>query len=393
MDRFVVRGAAAKALTNKAREAPPAAEAGDSNKPIIIDVEDPPSKKRPATEETCSPSTVSESETKHATVSSVQTAKEDPEHSFVSPTKKQKTETHPGPVSAQNGDSLKSPESQNPSVVSTTTCPEKGAAMKSPSSTTNPTPTKPKNASGKAKSKEKSANTALQSSSAKTQAASIAKPKKKKAKKEFVPSEAAKLAAEELKSLSREKLSNMTYDQLKGYCSDLGIPRGGYKPQLTGRLKNEVLIETMLATGGGKKRTTEGTKKFIKETFGANPNKCSQCFLAAVCKGFVDLDVESPSEVVVARTISLCCSKEITVRVKDILYQIDKPGSDYEDGGRSASVFCPECKAGVYITHMCDGQFEPDCGKFHNHCKKCKGQTNGFGECRAPRGRRGCVIQ
>jgi hypothetical protein len=52
-----------------------------------------------------------------------------------------------------------------------------------------------------------------------------------------------------------------------------------------------------------------------------------------------------------------------------LLTQPDFGGNDYEDGLKTATVFCEECdgeEEGVgrcYVTEMCEGGFESDCGK------------------------------
>lgn len=300
--------------------------------------------------------------------SSANTQESDPTETLISPAKRQKIPDNSGPSSSSSINTvLKSPNLvSNPSKPSST-----------------PTPHKPdKSATGWTANTNKS----LAKRSTKTKA----KPRKKK--EPYVPSVAAQEAAQTVQAASFEELTNKTYAELKGICTDLGLPRGGYKVEIVRRLKNDHLIDTILTTGLGKKHTKEGTKKLVKERLGVSPSKCSKCFLQAVSKGFINLEVESPLDAVVAKTISLCCSKDITVRVRDIMYQKDSPGMDYADGGQNASVFCPECEAGVYITGMCEGQFSPDCGRFHRH----KQNGKGFGTCSGGSDNRrgkGCVIQ
>ena len=93
----------------------------------------------------------------------------------------------------------------------------------------------------------------------------------------------------------------------------------------------------------------------------------------------------------------MSCGTEIVCRIRDILYQPDYGGCDYESvskrwvcnvtvraghlsiiQGEQASVQCPEedC-VGIYVTNICHGDPNFDTGKFHNHCKACPG----FGVC------------
>ena len=65
--------------------------------------------------------------------------------------------------------------------------------------------------------------------------------------------------------------------------------------------------------------------------------------------------------------------------LRQLLMQPDAAGLDYEDGLQNATVKCAveDCAGAAYVTLMCHGSFVADSGKFHNHCRECKG----FGKC------------
>eukprot|EP01138_Halocafeteria_seosinensis_P007782 gb/GECG01007951.1/.p1 GENE.gb/GECG01007951.1/~~gb/GECG01007951.1/.p1 ORF type:complete len:104 (+),score=7.32 gb/GECG01007951.1/:1-312(+) len=46
----------------------------------------------------------------------------------------------------------------------------------------------------------------------------------------------------------------------------------------------------------------------------------------------------------------MCCNdgQGITVRVKDVMQEVDYIETAYEVGGETASVFCPSCKEGIF---------------------------------------------
>src|SRR5690606_23189294 len=71
------------------------------------------------------------------------------------------------------------------------------------------------------------------------------------------------------------------------------------------------------------------------------------------------------------------CSEPCRVTVKDILYQPDYAGLDYEEGSEGAPFKCPKCESHSYVTNICAGRAHFDSGKFHNHCTECPG----FGQC------------
>ena len=81
-----------------------------------------------------------------------------------------------------------------------------------------------------------------------------------------------------------------------------------------------------------------------------------------------------PESTVVGRVSCENCSAKISVTVGDVADQ-DHVGNDYEDGSQGGGVQCPDESCGwrAYLTSLCAGKPDVDCGKFHNHCTECKG--------------------
>lgn len=102
----------------------------------------------------------------------------------------------------------------------------------------------------------------------------------------------------------------------------------------------------------------------------------SKCLKAAILNGHIKLqDPKDDSEgkygldQVVTEGKCLMCSKKLTCRVRDVLYQPDYGGHDYEEG-EDATFRCDGADGcvGIYVTSMCIGDPMFDSGKFHNHC-------------------------
>jgi len=103
----------------------------------------------------------------------------------------------------------------------------------------------------------------------------------------------------------------------------------------------------------------------------------SNCLKRAILEGHIKIDGPDSLDQIVIEDKCFCCSDNgdkspiIKVTVRDLLHQEDYAGTDYEDGGLEAEVFCPKCEVGIYVTHLCEGEPEFDSGKFHNHCDSC----------------------
>ncbi len=106
-------------------------------------------------------------------------------------------------------------------------------------------------------------------------------------------------------------------------------------------------------------------------------NSISNCLRKAIYKGHISLDGDNPLDQVVLTGKCDSCSKSVTTTVRQLLYQPDYAGTDYEEGGEDAAIKCPGCGVGIYVSHICEGRPEFDSGKFHNHCSECPN----FGEC------------
>lgn len=119
------------------------------------------------------------------------------------------------------------------------------------------------------------------------------------------------------------------------------------------------------------------------EEMGYNAASVSFCLKAGICKGFYKLTEPSDLEAVIIEGEHDCHT--FKVKLKDLIYQPDS-GDDYEDGSEAATTLCNCCKEDeddywpgkAYVTGLCTGKPDFDCGKFHNHCRECK---KGFGVC------------
>jgi len=122
--------------------------------------------------------------------------------------------------------------------------------------------------------------------------------------------------------------------------------------------------------------------------------RSGNCCRAAILKGFYKVEKEEDLDQVIleCKMPDYICNHRVTVRLRDVLNQIDYAGLDYEDGRSNASVFCDKyqsededsktngevCTEGrVYVSNICCGKPVLDNGKSHNHCTEC---TN-FGRC------------
>lgn len=109
------------------------------------------------------------------------------------------------------------------------------------------------------------------------------------------------------------------------------------------------------------------------------PKEVSSCVKAAILNSFVKLlpTSEDPEgkyglDQVIATGECFDCDKRLKCTVRDVLYQPDYAGLDYEDGRENATFRCDgeEC-GGIYVTDICCGSPQFDSGKFHNHCTQC----------------------
>ena len=126
------------------------------------------------------------------------------------------------------------------------------------------------------------------------------------------------------------------------------------------------------------------------EALGRNPKYASICVKSAIQKGFIKItgeDKEELNQVVLSGAGDWHCGHTINATLGDLLEQPDYAGTDYEDGSLEATVVCKACEEDpeigefeegrTYVTNICTGRPQFDCGKFHNHCTACPG----FGMC------------
>jgi len=114
---------------------------------------------------------------------------------------------------------------------------------------------------------------------------------------------------------------------------------------------------------------------------GLNADRVSSCVKSAMSKGHIVLTGE-PTDLEQLIIEGDFYDHSFQVYLKDVLYQPDYAGMDYEDGMENATATCICCideqyPGRVYVTGICNGTPEFDSGKYHNHCTQCKG----FGKC------------
>eukprot|EP01084_Bolivina_argentea_P177029 306220_1 len=170
-----------------------------------------------------------------------------------------------------------------------------------------------------------------------------------------------------------------TVKQLKDLCRKQKLKVGGNKTQLIARLLNPPKAEKS-AKAKNKSRTgrlsTKRVDNMLKEHGVNNPQSVSNCLKKGIQRGHVIIDSEEGLDGILIEGSCICCSTRHVVKIRDVLYQRDYAGMDYEDGGQDAEVQCDDC-CGLYVTGICDGRPRFDSGKFHNHCTECPG----FGKC------------
>lgn len=112
------------------------------------------------------------------------------------------------------------------------------------------------------------------------------------------------------------------------------------------------------------------------------------CVKNCVDRGLLSLDGSDPLEQIVCdnQECLLNCKQadgspfEITVRLRDFIFQADQGGDQYEDMQSStAPIACPnpQCDMKYFLAGLCSGNPKIDDGKFHNHCTDCPR----FGKC------------
>jgi len=68
------------------------------------------------------------------------------------------------------------------------------------------------------------------------------------------------------------------------------------------------------------------------------------------------------------------CKHTLSPTLRQLLSQPDYAGADYEDLDHATVVCAVEgCSGRAYVTALCQGKPEADCGKYHNHSSECPG--------------------
>ena len=95
--------------------------------------------------------------------------------------------------------------------------------------------------------------------------------------------------------------------------------------------------------------------------------------------GHIKVDKSTTRDTVIHKASCVNCShgKNLECTFGNAMNQSTYAGGDYEEGGEHAEVKCKECGMGNYITEICTGNKNYDCGKSHNHCTEC----DDFGTC------------
>lgn len=136
---------------------------------------------------------------------------------------------------------------------------------------------------------------------------------------------------------------------------------------------------------GRGKKALERVHELLKSLGVEKPEEVGSCLKAGIINGHVRLlpSSEDPQGIlgldqILATGRCLICSKELSCSVRDVLWQPDYGGNDFEDGGKNATFRCDgeEC-CGIYVSRICLGFPRFGSGKFHNHCTQCPK----FGKC------------
>ena len=132
---------------------------------------------------------------------------------------------------------------------------------------------------------------------------------------------------------------------------------------------------------GRGKKAIENVHKLLGDLGIVNPESVSSCLKAGILNGSITLkrSEDDPDgeygldQVIVTGSCLVCGEEDLKCTLRDVLYQPDYGGLDYEDGGLEAPFKCKDedCSLGIYVTGMCSGSPGFDTGKFHNHCREC----------------------
>ncbi|XP_033101079.1 uncharacterized protein LOC117104117 [Anneissia japonica] len=175
-----------------------------------------------------------------------------------------------------------------------------------------------------------------------------------------------------------ESLQKLPTRELKEMCRDANMKVSGTKSQLLMRLCGMEKEKPKTST----RMSVKAVNKWLEKQGVANIESVSRCLRAGIQKGYIDISGDSPLDNVIGVDSCKFCGDDLKPTIRDLLYQPDYAGGDYEEGGVYATVRCSnkECPgggSGVYVTRLCCNETDFDSGKFHNHCRDCPG----FGKC------------
>ncbi|XP_071956701.1 uncharacterized protein [Antedon mediterranea] len=178
-----------------------------------------------------------------------------------------------------------------------------------------------------------------------------------------------------MSSSKLQELQKFSVRELKEKCRESKMKVGGTKGQLLLRLCGMEKEKPKAS----RRMSVQAVNKWLEREGVNDTERVSKCLRAGIQKGYVGISGDSPLDNVFAEGQCSACGNDIKATIRDLLYQPDYAGLDYEEGGLEATVKCPDgdCGVGVYVTRICSGSHEMDCGKFHNHCTACPG----FGKC------------
>jgi len=126
------------------------------------------------------------------------------------------------------------------------------------------------------------------------------------------------------------------------------------------------------------------------DILGVDSNQVSGCVKVAMAKGLISLTGRKSDldQLIIEGEYD---DHKYEVYLKNLLYQPDYGGNEYEEGARDSPVICTCCqddteeydyKHHCYVTRICQGNPTFDSGKFHNHCTDCSGFGQCIGDCR-----------
>ena len=123
-----------------------------------------------------------------------------------------------------------------------------------------------------------------------------------------------------------------------------------------------------------------------------DPSQASKCVKRAIQRGFIVLDEQGLDDQVLFSAVACDhCGSRLECTLRDLLDQPDFGGDDDDDDDdatasahhrRHGALRCKQChEHNGYLTGMCEGRFDIDSGKFHNHCTQCEGKYRLYDIC------------